>query len=293
MAELAKPRERMSVEDALRASEQRYRQLLAAVTTYTYSVEFANGVPVSTRHGWGCVSATGYTPDDYASDPNLWITMVHPDDRDMVRRHVARVLAGERVPAIEHRVLHKDGTTRWVRDTIVQHFDDAGRLVRYDGLVEEITERKRSEERFRSLLESAPDAMVIADRDGRIILVNAQTEKLFGYSRQELLGQPVELLIPERLRRRHQQHRSDFASRPRSRPMGAHSQLLGLRKDGSEFPTEISLNPLETDEGLVIVSAIRDVTARKRAEDQIEQNLQIQMETQMTTNSSNLVLFRT
>jgi len=137
---------RKRAEQAVKESEHRYRILLGAVTSYTYSVEVENGTPLSTHHKPGCVSATGYTPEDYASDPNLWISMVHPDDRDMVGQHVAKVLAGEETPPIEHRIIHRDGSTRWIRDTVVQHRDDGGRLVRYDGLVGDITERKQMDE---------------------------------------------------------------------------------------------------------------------------------------------------
>lgn len=128
-----------------REEEARYRQLLAAVTTYTYSVKFANGSPVSTRHSLGCLSATGYGPEEYAADPYLWIQMVHPDDREVVQKYVAQVIAGEQVPPIEHRILHKDGSTRWIRDTIIQSRDQAGTLIGYDGLVEDITQRKQAE----------------------------------------------------------------------------------------------------------------------------------------------------
>jgi PAS domain S-box-containing protein len=101
------------------------------------------------------------------------------------------------------------------------------------------------DEKFRSLLESAPDGMVIVDRTGRMLLVNSQTESMFGYTREELLNQPVEILIPESFRQKHPQHRGAFYPAPHSRPMGTSLELLGCRKDGTTFPVEISLSPLE------------------------------------------------
>jgi PAS domain S-box-containing protein len=125
------------------------------------------------------------------------------------------------------------------------------------------------------LLESAPDAMLIVDEYGTILLANSQTAKLFGYSREELIGQTVEKLMPPRFRETHTKHRGQFFSAPRLRPMGAGLDLYGLRRDGSEFSVEISLNPIATEGRTLVTSSIRDISDRKRAEQELRRAVRV------------------
>jgi len=143
-----------------------------------------------------------------------------------------------------------------------------GRLV--TAVVRDVTERMKTQTKFQGLLEAAPDAMVGVDSHGVIRLVNSQTEKLFGYHRSELLGEPIEILVPPRARSVHPAHRERYFADPQVRPMGAGNELFGIRKDGSEFPAEISLSSIDTEDGILVTAAVRDVSERKAFEQVVE-----------------------
>ncbi|MBP7934318.1 MAG: PAS domain S-box protein [Phycisphaerae bacterium] len=181
--------ERRKVEEALEESQERYQVMLASVSSYRYAVDTRDGVAIRTEHGAGCAAVTGYTPGDYARDPHLWFTMVHPEDRPAVRDHINRLLSGEDVPPIEHRIIHRGGSVRWIRDTMVPHRDTEGRMVHYDGIVEDITERKQVEQEreatlslLEATLESTGDGILVVDPNGRIRLANKRFLVLWGIS---------------------------------------------------------------------------------------------------------------
>jgi len=165
---------------------------------------------------------------------------------------------------LRHR---KDGSEIWIE--LRRHATRSGDSWMIVTLVRDITERKKADQMFKDLLESAPDAMVIVNRDAEMVLVNAQTLKLFGWRREELLAQKIDMLVPERFRARHPENRDGFFAQSRARAMGAGLELFGLRKDGSEFPVEISLSPLDTNEGTLAITAIRDISVRKETENKI------------------------
>jgi PAS domain S-box-containing protein len=202
---------------------------------------------------------------------------VLPEDRELVQQRFEEAFQTGHL-AFECRIIRADQVTRWISAKGEVIRNQQGQPIRMMGVVTDATERKRveealekSRENLRALLEVAPDAVVTVDDQGKIVLVNGQTEKLFGYQRHELLGEPVERLIPARVREGHSQQRVGYSAAPHARVMGAGLELYALRKDGTEFPVEISLSPIQTSEGFRVISSIRDVSERKKSQMQIEQ----------------------
>jgi len=208
----------------------------------------------------------GYSCDELLSRP--LIEFVHPDDREKTL-DVVRQLA-EGIPTVRflNRYRTKDGPYRTLQWMAMPRPEE--------GLIyasaSDVTEQQRVQQRCQTVLELAPDPIVIADSAGKIVLVNAQTERVFGYRAEELLGQPVELLVPEHLRQSHIAHRVQYHNDLRIRGMGARPDLPARRKDGTEFLAEISLGPIHTEDDVVVVAVIRDVTERRRLEKSVHDN---------------------
>jgi PAS domain S-box-containing protein len=182
----------------------------------------------------------------------------HLEDHARVKHGAADALANGRDYDIESRVEHPNGVIRHLKSVARITRDAEGRAIRMLGVTFDITERKHADEQFRLAIEAAPTGMLLMDRNGSIVLVNAQIEKLFGYPRSELLGQPIEILVPDRLRA----NIPDFRKESFSVPAAQTLDLYGLRKDGSEVPIEIGLNPLVTSEGVFVLSSIVDLSPR-------------------------------
>lgn len=172
----------------------------------------------------------------------------------------------------EERITDAKGNVHWMQTVKRPIVMSNGAGVQVLGSATDITERKRAEEKFRMAVEASPNAIIMVNECGEIVLVNALTEKLFGYDRDELIGQSVEMLVPERFRFIHADHRAGFFAAPQRRAIGTVRDLFARRKNGSEFLVEIGLNPIETAEGVFVLTVIVDVTERKRAESELQRN---------------------
>jgi protein-histidine pros-kinase len=257
--------EQKRAEEALRESEERFRGTFEnAAVGIAHTDDTGRFLRVNEK----LCAIVGYPREELLEKTFQDIT--HPDDLAASLDSFSALIRGNAVVfGLEKRYLRKDGSPVWIELFASLQRDAAGRPAYAIAVMHDISVRKRAEEKFRGLVESAPDAMVIVDKRGEIVLVNSQTEKMFGYSRAELLGKPVEILMPDRFRGTHSAHRTEYFAEPRVRPMGAGLDLHGMRKDHREVPIEISLGPLKTEEETLVSSSIRDITERKRLEDEL------------------------
>lgn len=258
-----------TVQDALKQqqSERRFRGLLEAAPDGMVIIDLQGNIVMVNAQ---TEKLFGYRRDELMGEPvELLVPERFRDTHPFHRKQYGKNPQPRPMGAdLELYALRKDETEFPVEISLSPMETEEDNLI--IAAIRDITERKHAEAQFRALLESAPDAMVVVDQQGIILLVNSQTEKVFGYDRLEIIGQAVEVLVPKRFRKRHGKHRQGYYGEHPVRPMGIGLELYGLRKNGTEFPVEISLSPLETESGLLVSAAIRDVTQRKRMEEDVQ-----------------------
>jgi PAS domain S-box-containing protein len=219
----------------------------------------------------------GFSQAEWLNDPVRWYHQIHPDDKDRWSADAAQLfLSGEPLKSV-YRVMARDGHAVWFHCEAKMVRREDGRPWFIHGVAFDITdskvaeeERRKSEELLRGLFEFAPDTVVVVDHDGKILRVNAQIEKMFGYTGDELMGESIEALLPERFRGRHAEHRAHYISEPHTRPMGAGLKLYGKRKDDSEFPVDIMLSPMQGESSGMVIAVVRDITRRSQAEESLQ-----------------------
>ncbi|HSK31827.1 MAG TPA: PAS domain S-box protein, partial [Candidatus Limnocylindria bacterium] len=253
-------------DELLRESEERLALAAQSANLGVWSWDLATNAIWTTEKCRAIYGIGGHEKIHFEN----FLQLLHDDEGQRVRRSIDEALQSGQRFAEEYRIVLSGGSIRWIGAFGQGHYDKFGKPFRMLGVSIDITERKRAEERFVLAVEASPSAIVMSDKEGRIVLANAQTEKLFGYGRQELLGQPVEVLVPERFRSNHAADRLAYAAAPEARPVGAGRDLYARRKDGSEVRVEIGLAPIHSQEGTFVLTSVVDISARKQAEEDLE-----------------------
>ncbi len=276
----------LRLEQALLESEERFRLLVSCVQDYAIFMLDLDGRVSSWNTGAQRIK--GYAPAEIIN--RHFSIFYTPEDiaLGVPERELETTRNTGRYEAEGWRV-RKDGSHFHAHVVITPLLDNSGRLRGYAKVTRDVSAHKQFEERFRRVVESAPNAMVMINRAGTIEMVNTQAEHLFGYARSEMLGAPVEMLVPERFRAHHPGLRGSFFHAPQSRPMGAGRDLFGLRKDGSEIPIEIGLNPIETEQGTMVLSAIVDISTRKRLEERFRRVVESAPNAMVMTNRAGAI----
>ncbi len=232
----------------------------------------------------------GLTPQSFSPTYEAFLSRVHPEDRQDVIDAVNQSIRNHTRYRIDHRIILPDGSERLVHEEGEATYDHNGEPLHMIGIVQDMTMHEKTEREFRNILEAAPDGIVLVDQTGTIVLVNAQTELLFGYGREELLNQPVEMLIPDRFRADHPQKRDSFFSKSVTRPMGSKLDLLAKRRDGTELAVEISLAHVQRGAQTLVTAGIRDISERRAAQLKLRESEQ---RYQALANMSPVGIFRT
>jgi PAS domain S-box-containing protein len=223
----------------------------------------------------GAVNVFGYSREEMIGRSIL--TLIPPDRQQEEADILERVGRGEVILHLDTVRLRKGGEAIHVSITVSPIRNREGIIIGASKIVRDISARKRWEEHSWLIIEAAPVAMMVVNHEGRIAMINAQTERLFGYERRELIGKKLDRLLPESVRARHQHLREGFMANPQTRLMGAGRDLFALKKNGGEFPVEIGLTPVHTSEGMSVVTSIVDITERKHAENRMKMQ-QLEME---------------
>jgi PAS domain S-box-containing protein len=212
----------------------------------------------------------GVKKEDFGGSYDAWLSGVHPDDRVRCDEAIQQALRNDQPYNLEFRVQWPDGMVRVIKADGLVVWDPQGNPLRMIGTNYDITERKHVEQQFHTTVEASPNGLLMVDAQGTIRMANRQVDQLFGYDRTELIGQPVEMLVPQPMRSHHAGDRREFIAHSESRAMGKGRDLFGVRKDGTEFPLEIGLSPVQTPYGMSVLASVVDISERKRIQEQLQ-----------------------